>query len=306
VTWDPRRLPSQAGKTFVVTGGSSGIGYFICEQLADAGATVVIAARNEAKADAAIAAIRSRVPGADIRFVLLDLGSFESIRTAAGQLMQLERIDGLIENAGAIMPSKSRLETVDGSEIMFGTNHLGHFLLTALLYPELKKTPGSRVVTMGSGSTRLTTIDLDNLQGTRNYSSWRSYGQSKHATQAFGFELDRRLRAAGSSVMSLVAHPGGAQDGNSPYREGVLEPSRRERLAAKLMFFIGGGKDAGAWPVVRAATDPDAVGGQYWGPHRGLSGRPEFGKPSPVSHDERLGRELWSRTEAFVGQRFEL
>ncbi|MCU1582028.1 MAG: hypothetical protein JWO01_1416, partial [Microbacteriaceae bacterium] len=120
MTWDPRRLPSQAGKTFVVTGGSSGIGYFICEQLADAGATVVIAARNEAKADAAIAAIRSRVPGADIRFVLLDLGSFESIRTAAGQLMQLERIDGLIENAGAIMPSKSRLETVDGSEIMFG------------------------------------------------------------------------------------------------------------------------------------------------------------------------------------------
>jgi NAD(P)-dependent dehydrogenase (short-subunit alcohol dehydrogenase family) len=306
VTWDPRRLPSQVGKTFVVTGGNAGIGYFICEQLAEAGASVVIAARNEAKSDAAIAAIRARVPAADIRFVLLDLGSFASIRAAAGTLQQLDRIDGLIENAGAIMPSKSRLETVDGNEIMFGTNHLGHFLLTALLYPALQKTPGSRVVTMGSGSTRLTKIDLDNLQGTSNYSSWRSYGQSKHATQSFGFELDRRLRAAGSSVTSLVAHPGGAQDGNSPYREGVIEPSRRERIAAKLLFVLGGGKDAGAWPVVRAAIDPDASGGQYWGPHRGISGRPVIGKPSPASHGERLGRELWSRTEDFVGQRFEL
>jgi NAD(P)-dependent dehydrogenase (short-subunit alcohol dehydrogenase family) len=306
VTWDPQRLPSQAGKTFVVTGGNAGIGYFICEQLAGAGATVVIAARNEAKSDAAIAAIHGRVPAADIRFVLLDLGSFESIRTAAAQLLQLDRIDGLIENAGAIMPSKARLETVDGNEIMFGTNHLGHFLLTALLYPALLKTPGSRVVTMGSGSTRLTKIDLDNLQGTKNYSSWRSYGQSKHATQSFGFELDRRLRAAGSPVTSLVAHPGGAQEGNSPYRKGVLEPSGRQRTAAKLMFFLGGGKDAGAWPVVRAATDPDAVGGQYWGPHRGISGRPEIGKPSSLSHGERLGSELWSRTEKLVGQRFEL
>jgi NAD(P)-dependent dehydrogenase (short-subunit alcohol dehydrogenase family) len=305
VTWDPRRLPSQAGKTFVVTGGNAGIGYFICEQLAEAGATVVIAARNEARSDAAIVAIRRRVPAADIRFVLLDLASFASIRTAAGTLRQLDRIDGLIENAGAIMPSRSRLETVDGNEIMFGTNHLGHFLLTALLYPALQKTPGSRIVTMGSGSTRLTKIDLDNLQGTRNYSSWRSYGQSKHATQSFGFELDRRLRAAGSSVTSLVAHPGGAQDGNSPYREGVIEPSRRERIAAKLLFFIGGGKDAGAWPVVRAATDPDAVGGQYWGPQGGIGGRPVLGKPSPASHGERLGRELWSRSEDLVGQRFE-
>jgi NAD(P)-dependent dehydrogenase (short-subunit alcohol dehydrogenase family) len=306
VTWDPRRLPSQAGKTFVVTGGNAGIGYFICEQLAEAGATVVIAARNEAKATAAIAAIRRRAPAADIRFALLDLASFESIRAAAGQLLQLDRIDGLIENAGAIMPSKARLETVDGNEIMFGTNHLGHFLLTALLYPALRKTPGSRVVTMGSGSTRLTKIDLDNLQGTKNYSSWRSYGQSKHATQAFGFELDRRLRAVGSSVTSLVAHPGGAQDGNSPYREGVFEPGTGQRITAKLLFFLGGGKDAGAWPVVRAATDPDAVGGQYWGPRRGIGGRSDIVKPSPASHDERLGRELWSRTEGLVGQRFDL
>jgi NAD(P)-dependent dehydrogenase (short-subunit alcohol dehydrogenase family) len=304
VSWNPRALPDQAGKTFVVTGGNAGIGYFISEQLASTGAHVVIASRSLQKADAAIRSIATRVPGARVEAIELDLGSLESVRKAARELGNLERIDAIIENAGTVMPSKKRLETADGFEIMFGTNHLGHFLLTSLLLPALERTPGSRVVTMGSSATKLTGIDVDNLQLTEDYSSWKAYGQSKHATQSFGFELDRRLRAAGSSVKALVAHPGGGQNGNTPTREGVNEPSTGERMRAKLLFFVGGGKDTAAWSAVRAALDPAAQGGQYWGPRGGIGGRPALVTPVRVSHDPALGATLWRRSEQLIGQEF--
>lgn len=304
MSWDPTALPLQAGKTFVVTGGASGIGYFICEQLAGTGARVVIAGRNKAKADVAIASIARQSPGADVGFVHLDLGSLDSVRAAATELAALGRIDALIENAGVIMPSKVRQETIDGNELMFGTNHLGHFLLTALLYPTLRATAGSRVVTMGSGSTHLTRIDLDNLQSTKDYSSWRAYGQSKHATQSFGFELDRRLRGAESPVTALVAHPGAAQDAKSPFRAGIVEPTGLQR-ALGLIYVIARGKDTAAWPIVRAAIDPDAEGGQYWGP-RVFTPMPSLVKPARVSQEEVLGRALWARSEEFVRQKFEV
>jgi NAD(P)-dependent dehydrogenase (short-subunit alcohol dehydrogenase family) len=314
VSWDLTALPSQAGKTFVVTGGASGIGYFICEQLAGTGARVIIAGRNKAKADVAIASIAQHSSGVDVGFVYLDLGSLASVRVAAAELAALGRIDGLIENAGVIMPSKERQETVDGNELMFGTNHLGHFLLTALLFPTLHATPGSRVesrkeqgsrvVTMGSGATRLTRIDLDDLQSSKNYSSWRAYGQSKHATQSFGFELDRRLRVAESRVTALVAHPGAAQDAKSPFRAGIVEPTRLQRMLG-LLYVIARGKDTAAWPIVRAAIDPDAEGGQYWGP-RVFTPMPSLVRPAGVSQEEVLGRALWARSEEFVGQKFEV
>lgn len=304
MSWDPTALPSQAGKTFVVTGGASGIGYFICEQLATTGARVIIAGRNAGKADVAIASILKQVPGAELGFVQLDLASFASVRRTAGELAGLGRIDALIENAGSIMPSRRRQETVDGNELMFGTNHLGHFLLTALLFPTLQASGDSRVVTMGSGATHLTRIDLDNLQSTKNYSSWRAYGQSKHATQSFGFELDRRLRASGSSVRALVAHPGAAQDAKSPFRAGIVEPTAVQRMLG-LVYVIARGKQTAAWPIVRAAIDPDAEGGQYWGP-RVFTPQPSLVKPARVSQEEVLGRALWARSEEFVGQKFEV
>jgi NAD(P)-dependent dehydrogenase (short-subunit alcohol dehydrogenase family) len=304
VSWDPTALPSRAGKTFVVTGGASGIGYFICEQLATTGARVILAGRSADKADAAIASILERVPGADLGFVHLDLASFASVRAAAEELAGLGRIDALVENAGAVMPSSQRQETVDGYELMFGTNHLGHFLLTALLFPTLQRTGDSHVVTMGSGATHLTRIDLDDLQSTKNYSSWKAYGQSKHATQSFGFELDRRLRASGSSVRALVAHPGAAQDAKSPFRAGIVEPTALQR-ALGLVYLIARGKQTAAWPIVRAAIDPDAEGGQYWGP-RVFTPQPSLVKPARVSQEEVLGRALWTRSEELVGQKFEV
>jgi NAD(P)-dependent dehydrogenase (short-subunit alcohol dehydrogenase family) len=303
MSWDPRAIPSQAGKTFVVTGGNAGIGYFISEQLAAAGGQVIIACRSAARADAAIAAIHARTPEAQLEHVTLDLSSLESVRAAAAAL-EGRRIDAIIENAGSIMPSKQRETTVDGNEMMFGTNHLGHFLLTALLYPTLQATPGSRVITMGSGATRLTKAHLDDLQSSAKFAPFAAYGQSKHATQSFGFELDRRLRAARSSVTALVAHPGSGIDSLSPERPGVIEPSASGRVLASIFSFVGGGKDRAAWSAVRAATDPDAVGGQYWGPRGNFSGLPVLQKPVASSSSPAFGAALWSATEKLVGQAF--
>ena len=305
MTWDPRAIPSQIGRTFVVTGGNAGIGYYISEQLADAGAHVIIACRSSERAHSAIAAIQARTPTARLEHVTLDLSSYESVRAAAVSL-EGRRIDAIIENAGSIMPSRQRQTTIDGNELMFGTNHLGHFLLTALLFPTLRATPGSRVVTTGSAATRLTKAHLTDLQSSAKFASFAAYGQSKHATQSFGFELDRRLRAARSSVTALVVHPGSGIDGLSPERPGVIAPSARYRMLARLFSFAGGGKDRAAWSAVRAATDPDAVGGQYWGPRGSFSGPPVLQKPVASSSSAGFGAALWSATEKLVGQAFPL
>ncbi|MEO6941607.1 MAG: SDR family NAD(P)-dependent oxidoreductase [Terrimesophilobacter sp.] len=296
-SWDPRELPSQEGRTFVVTGGSSGIGYFAAEQLAEAGATVVIAARSQEKADSAAASITRRTPDARVEFLHLDLGSLASVREAAAELRARDRLDGLLENAAVILAGRKRLVTADGHELTFGTNHLGHFALTALTFPVLARTPGSRIITMGSGVTKLVALHAEDLQSEKRYSSFGSYGQSKHATQSFGFELDRRLRAAGSAVISLVAHPGSAQDGLSPYRRGVNEPSVLQRMRAGITFPAGGSKEAAAWPLVRAAIDPDAEGGQYWGRTTPIGGRPVLNTPESSSHSVEFGAGLWSLSE---------
>jgi NAD(P)-dependent dehydrogenase (short-subunit alcohol dehydrogenase family) len=303
MTWDPRAIPSQSGKTFVVTGGNAGIGYFISEQLAAAGGHVIIACRSAAKADAAIAAIHARTPSAQLEHLPLDLASYASIRAAAAAL-DGRRIDAIIENAGTVMPSKQRETTVDSNEVMFGTNHLGHFLLTALLYPTLAATPGSRVVTMGSGATRMTRPRIDDLQSERQFSPFGAYGRSKHATQSFGFELDRRLRAAHSPVVALVAHPGSGTDALTPSRPGVSDPPAGGRAAARIFPFVGGGKDRAAWSAVRAATDPDAVGGEYWGPRGNFSGPPVRQKPVASSTGPSFGVPLWTASEGLVGEKF--
>jgi NAD(P)-dependent dehydrogenase (short-subunit alcohol dehydrogenase family) len=302
--WDPRALPSQEGKTFVVTGSSHGIGYFAAEQLAAAGARVVIAARSEAKADAAATSIRSRTQDAVVEFVHLDLASLDSVRQAAAELSSFDRIDGLLENAAVILAGRKRKVTADGHELTFGTNHLGHFALTAQLFPTLAATPGSRIVTMGSMVTKMVALRADDLQCEKRYSSYSSYGQSKHATQAFGFELDRRLRAAGSSVSALVAHPGGAQDGLTPYRRGVNESSVLQRIAAGVAIAAGGSKEAAAWPLVCAAVDPDAEGGQYWGRTATMFGPPALNSPVTSSHLPEFGAALWSLSENWTGVPF--
>ena len=306
MSWTADSLPDQTGKVVVVTGANSGIGYFTSELLAAAGAHVVLACRSRERGHAALAAIRARVPGASVELLHLDVTEPESIRAATDVLSAQGRLDALVENAGMVHPPAKRETDARGNELVLSTNVLGHFTLTALLYPSLSATPGARVVTLGSLSTRLSTFRIDDLQLVRGYTGWRAYAQSKIAVQAFGFELDRRLRLARSGVTSLVAHPGYSISGRTPRIRGVNEPTRMTRFVDNLQALGTQGKDHGAWPIVRAVTDPDAKGGDYWGPRYLTRGLPTRQRPTSTSNDPRVGARLWSRLEEFTGGRFDV
>ncbi len=306
MTWDSSKIPDQTGRVVVVTGANSGVGFFTSEQLARAGAHVILACRNEQRAQAALVAIRGRVIGASAEFLRLDTADGDSVRAAAEALLKRDRIDAIVENAGMVHPPAKRETDALGNELVLSTNVLGHFILTALLYPTLKATPGSRVVMLGSMASKLSTFRVDDLQLVRSYDGWRAYAQSKIAVQSFGFELDRRLRAAGSGVSSLVAHPGYSTSGRTPGIQGVNEPTRLTRFVDNLQALGTQGKDRGAWPIVRAVTDPDARGGQYWGPRYLTRGLPTAQKPTATSNDPKVGARLWARIEEFTGQRFDV
>lgn len=278
--WDVRRLPSAVGRTFLVTGGNAGIGYFVAEQLAATGAVVVLGSRDPAKADAAADSIRSRVIGADVRHLRLDLADLPSLERSVDRL-DIGHLDAVVHNAGVALDDPARRETEGGHELMFATNHLGHFALTRWLAPLLSAAPAARVVTVGSFAARSERLDLDDLQSTRDYRPKRTYGRSKLAQMSFAFELDRRLRAVGSTVLSVVAHPGGALDSLTPARPPVHASTPGERLRAAPAGLVLQGKDAGAWPVVRAVLDPRVRGGDLWGPRVfGLRGFPGPRPPS--------------------------
>jgi NAD(P)-dependent dehydrogenase (short-subunit alcohol dehydrogenase family) len=300
--WNPAALPAQVGKTIVVTGGNAGIGYFVSEQLAATGARIVLASRSPQKADAAAASIRDRVPGASIEFVRLDLSSLASIREAATGLGTLGPIDVLINNAGATTGSKQRQVTEDGLEFVVGSNAFGPYALTALTFSSVA--PNGRIVSVGSLSTRMVRLDASNLQSERGrFNFFRAYAYSKHAMHAFAFELQRRLSAAGSEIGSLLAHPGSAVDLKSERRAGINDTSKPlDYLAA----IISQGKDRGAWPIVRASIDPDAKGGEFYGPHRSVAGRPVTLEPVASSASEEFGREFWKQAEAATGIAFPL
>jgi len=311
VSWNPRALPDQSGRTFVVTGANAGLGYFTSEQLAGAGAHVVLACRNPVKAAAAVAAIRGRVRGASVSTLVLDVADLGSVRSAAERMLEFPQLDGLILNAGIVHPPQDRSVSLDGAELVLATNYTGHFLLTSLVLPVLQRTPGSRVVSLGSMISRLLDSSLDDLQLEVTYNNWKAYAQSKIAMQVFGFELDRRLRAAGlggpDGVQSLVSHPGYSISGLTPGIRGVNEVSRAKRFADTLQGFIGAqGKDAGAWPTVRAAIDPTAVGGQYYGPRLLTRGAPSLQRPTRTSLDRGIAAQLFTRTEALVDEAFAL
>ncbi|GAB3125213.1 SDR family NAD(P)-dependent oxidoreductase [Glaciibacter psychrotolerans] len=310
MSWDPAVLPSQAGKTIVVTGANAGLGYFTSETLARAGAQVVLACRNPIKADAAATAIRGRVPGAVVSTLSLDTADLESVRRAAAELNELPRIDALILNAGIVHPPKDREVSLDGNELVLATNYLGHFALAAQTLPVLQRTPGSRVIPVGSLITRLMDSALTDLQLETRYNSATAYAQSKIAMQVFGFELDRRLRAAGlggsDGVRSVVAHPGYSISGRTPGIRGVNEPGLMKRFVDNLQAPFTQGKNRGAFAIVRAAVDPDATGGQYYGPRFVVKGRPALQTPTRTSTDRRVAERLWTESEQITGVTFAL
>jgi NAD(P)-dependent dehydrogenase (short-subunit alcohol dehydrogenase family) len=303
VSWDPRTLPSQAGRTIVVTGGSTGIGYWVAEQVARAGARVIIAARHAPKAAEAIASIRSHVPDADVTHVPFDLTSIAAVRETAAAIADLGGADVLVNNAGLVFSPPRRKTTDDGLELLVGGNFVGHFALTALVFPVLR----DRVVGLGSYSTKMVRLEPDDLMSERKYRPFRAYAFSKHAVHGFAFELDRRLRAAGDARKSLLAHPGYAMNELSEKRPDVIiESPWWVRLGGYLSAPVGQGKDHGAWPVVRAAIDADAESGEFYGPRDmfGLRGTPVVGPPDPSSASPEFGAHLWSLAEQWSGVEF--
>ncbi|RKE23618.1 SDR family NAD(P)-dependent oxidoreductase [Streptomyces sp. TLI_171] len=301
--WNVHRLPRAEGKSFLVTGGNAGIGYFVAEQLAGTGATVVLGSRDTAKADAAIASIGSRVPGAKVKHLRLDLADLASLESSVAAL-ELDRLDAVVLNAGVALDNPPRRETKAGHELMFATNHLGHFALTHWLTPLLMASPASRIVTTGSFAAKSERLDLDDLQSTHDYRPKRSYGRSKLAQMLFALELDRRLRAAGSTTLSVIVHPGGALDSLTPARPPVHTRTTGERLSHLPLGLLVQGKDAAAWPAVRATLDPNVCGGQMWSPRVfGLRGTP---RTEPLwNHlvDTTTAARLWAASCELTGTR---
>ncbi|RSM40706.1 KR domain-containing protein [Amycolatopsis balhimycina DSM 5908] len=276
----------------LVTGGNAGIGYFAAEQLASAGADVVIGSRDPAKAETAAASIRSRVAGARVGHVRMDLAALDAVGTG--------ELDAVVCNAGVALDHPPRRETPDGHELMFGTNHLGHFALVARLMPVL--TAEARIVTTGSFAAKSASLDFADLQSETDYHPKRAYERSKLAQMLFAVELDRRLRAAGSKRLSVLAHPGGALDSLTPSRPPVHTRTAGQWLGGLPARLLLHGKDAGARPAVRAVLRPDVEGGQLWGPRVfGLRGRPRLEPLWANLTDEAAAARLWTESVKLTG-----
>jgi NAD(P)-dependent dehydrogenase (short-subunit alcohol dehydrogenase family) len=294
-TWTADDIPRQDGRVAVVTGANTGLGFETARMLAEHGATVVLAVRNLDKGKDAAA----RIAAPDVSVQQLDLTSLDSVRTAAAELRAAHpRIDLLVNNAGVMYPPKQ--VTQDGFELQFGTNHLGHFALTGLLFDAL--TPGSRVVTLSSVGHRIRArIHFDDLQWERSYSRAGAYGQSKLANLMFTYELQRRLSAAGAGTIAVAAHPGIADTELLRYTPSVLRV-----LTPVVIPLITQSAAMGALPTLRAASDPDVRGGQYYGPDgfRETRGYPEVVESSATSHDMETQRRLWEVSEELTGVTF--
>jgi NAD(P)-dependent dehydrogenase (short-subunit alcohol dehydrogenase family) len=291
--WTEADVPDQSGRIAVVTGANTGIGFEAARVLAERGATVVLACRNLDKAQAAVDKISARA-GAEVATVQVDLASLTSVRAAAEDLRgRYQRLDLLINNAGLMMPPHGRTE--DGFELQFGTNHLGHFALTGLLLDRMLPVPGSRVVTVSSMGHRMGRIDFGNLQWEHGYNRITSYGRSKLANLLFTYELQRRLAAAGAATEALAAHPGTART------ELTRNMPAWMRLGA--VFTPMQPSAMGAAPMLRAATDPQAHGGEYYGPagFAEQSGPAKLVRSSARSHDEEVARRLWEESERLTG-----
>lgn len=289
-----------AGKRILVTGANSGIGFWTSLQLAQRGVEVIMACRNPEKAERAVAAIRSQVPHAMLNTLNLDVSSLESVAIAVDKLQGIERLDVLVANAGIVHAPRKRRESVDGLELVAATNYFGHFALVAGLIPVLERTAGSRVVTLGSLATLLVKPHINDLQLRENYASWQAYAQSKIMTQSFAFELDRRLQLSGSGVRSLCAHPGYSISGVSPFVAGINEPSRSKRIIDGFQRPMTQGKNHGAWSVVRAALDTDALdekGPLFFGPRGLVKGSAVRNKPAKITTDLSVAAAIWSEAE---------
>lgn len=297
--WTVDDIPDQTGRVAIVTGANTGLGLETARGLAGSGASVVLAVRDLDKGRAAVEAVRADHGDAVVELQELDLASLDSVRSAAAEIGgRFERIDLLINNAGVMYTP--RLKTADGFEMQFGTNHLGHFAFTGLLLDRLSGVAGSRVVTVSSiGHRILSKIDFDDLGADRGYNRVAAYGRSKLANLLFTYELERRLRAGGAETMALAAHPGGSATELGRHIRG-------RRLFEPLMAAMAQSAAMGALPTLRAATDPAAQGGQYYGPDgfRETRGHPVVVSSSDRSHNSQTQQRLWAASEDLTDVQF--
>ncbi|KAA0118701.1 SDR family NAD(P)-dependent oxidoreductase [Mycolicibacterium sp. P9-22] len=294
-TWTTTHIPDQTGRTAVITGANTGLGFETAKALAAKGADVVLAVRDTAKGKQAAAQIAGNVTVQE-----LDLTSLASIREAAEALKSgNDKIDLLINNAGVMTTPKGT--TKDGFELQFGTNHLGHFALTGLLLDAILDVEGARIVTISSNGHKMGgSIHFDDLQWERSYSRMGAYTQSKLANLLFTYELQRRLAPRGKTI-ALAAHPG-----TSTTELARNIPSALQRGFQAVAPLIAQSPAGGALPSLRAATDPGALGGQYYGPD-GIAqqkGNPVVVASSAQSYDVELQRRLWAVSEELTGVTF--
>ncbi|MDA2891660.1 SDR family NAD(P)-dependent oxidoreductase [Mycolicibacterium sp. BiH015] len=299
--WTAADVPDQTGRTVIITGANTGIGYEAALVLAGKGARVVLAVRNAGKGQKALDAIARKHPGAAVTLQELDLSSLASVRTATDALRAAHpRIDLLINNAGVMYPPKQ--VTRDGFELQFGTNHLGHFAFTGLLLDNLLEVPGSRVVTVASIAHNIRAgIHFDDLQWERSYNRVAAYGQSKLANLMFTYELQRRLADKGAPTIAVAAHPGISNTELMRHIPGSGLPG-----FAQLAGLVTNSPAVGALATLRAATDPAAEGGQYYGPSgfRELVGHPVLVESNAQSRDVAVQQRLWAVSEELTGVKF--
>ncbi len=283
-----------SGKTAIVTGSNTGIGFETALDLYQKGAKVYVATRNRARAIDAITRMQETNGSGELIYGHLDLASLTNVKEFANTIIKNEtRLDLLVNNAGVMIPPPAKSE--DGYELQFGVNFIGHFALTGHLFHLLEKTTGARVVTLSSIAHRGSTIDFDNFRLEKPYNPWREYGQSKLADIIFALEFDKRLRTNGYQTMSLAAHPGFSKTDLQKYMD-------RDMLASLDLMTA----KEGAQPTLAACLRADAKGGQYWGPDgpNEQKGKPALAKIDPAALNEDLNSKLWVWAKQETGANF--
>ena len=303
--WTSNQIPDLHGKVAIVTGANSGLGYFTTQELARRGAVIVMACRNQQKAKAAMILIHKEVPKARLHFIKLDLASLKSIKSFAKEFKQaFEQLDILCNNAGIMAIPYSK--TADGFEMQFGTNHLGHFALTALLIDVLMKTPKSRIVNVSSIAHHFGKMNFEDLNSEKSYAKWAAYGQSKLANILFTLELQKRLTEVGSKTLCIASHPGYASTNLQSVGPKMENSKIGEKFNAWANKMFAQSAEMGALPTLYAATHSPILGGNLYGPNKFWNSRgyPVLNQIAKQGRKPADGKQLWKMSEEMTKIKF--
>ncbi|MBC6112998.1 oxidoreductase [Pedobacter fastidiosus] len=293
--WTTKEIPDQKGRTVIVTGGNTGIGYETALALYQAGANVIVACRDKEKAKNAISKMENQKGSGSLEAGILDLASLNSVRLFSERFIeQHEELHLLINNAGVASPPASK--TTEGYELQFGVNFIGHFALTGYLYSLLQATHSSRIITLSSNGYQNSTIDFDNLKSEKDYNALREYRQSKLANLIFSIELNRRIKIKGQQVLSIAAQPGANNTELTRHLSNEEIAIGKERLGAFMEPWQG------ALSSLYAAVSKDAIGGNMYEPDdSGLRGYPILADMQENAMDETVAKKLWKVAQEITG-----